>query len=679
MTRTRHSMYRSTGQAMLRAAVHRAEPAMPPWPGASTSLACWRSWLQAVWADKSFRHAVTLASPDLANRVRATLDGRNPKLRRVRRAALATARYAIRYARRSTPYGLFAGVTLIEFEETASVRFGDGHQAVARPAPVALNEAISEWERDGTRMPDFDVRVNPLVRQSDGHVFVPSEGDAEFRMAITPALRFVLDAACSPIRCSSLADKLGAEFHSTSESGRVRLLANLLRLRLLRSSLRSPATVTDPTEALPAALRARVRELPTAVDLRLDATVRLPQAVLAEAESAATVLSRLAPHPNGTPAWRRWIERFADHYGESVAVPVEVATDPVAGVGFPEGFAKVAEPPRAMSRRDRVLLDVAGRAAAEGVHSVPLTGSLLEELEAAGEPPRLTAPHLEVAAQLQARSIDALDRGDFRLRVLTVSRSAGSMTGRFWHLFPETGATYTALPTVEPGAELVQLSFHPSRTPVDLLTRAPRVLPRVVSVGEFRYPDDGDVLFPSDLAVSVQDGRPRLTEIATGTVLELLAPTAINFLWNNNTPQMARFLAELSRATAPQVTWYDWGVAWALPFTPALTYRRCVLAAARWKVRASDLPGRAASLDEWAGRLDAWRGRFRVPARVLLSEDDQRLPLDLSQDMHLEILRAHLDASPFGIATVHEAPPPGSDGWIDGRAHSLVLPLEVRA
>ncbi|MGW0606726.1 lantibiotic dehydratase [Streptomyces sp. NPDC002644] len=100
---------------------------------------------------------------------------------------------------------------------------------------------------------------------------------------------------------------------STCEIGRVRLLAELLRLRLLRSSLRAPATVTDPAEALPAALRARVRELPTAVDLRLDAAVRLPQAVLAEAGSAATVLSRLAPHPNGPPAWRRWIERFDGH------------------------------------------------------------------------------------------------------------------------------------------------------------------------------------------------------------------------------------------------------------------------------------------------------------------------------------------------------------------------------
>ncbi|CAM5465804.1 hypothetical protein SMICM304S_00374 [Streptomyces microflavus] len=44
------------------------------------------------------------------------------------------------------------------------------------------------------------------------------------------------------------------------------------------------------------------------------------------------------------------------------------------------------------------------------------------------------------------------------------------------------------------------------------------------------------------------------------------------------------------------MTWFDWGAAWALPFTPALTYRRTVLTAARWKIRSRTLPHRTAPL-----------------------------------------------------------------------------------
>ncbi|MGJ5751518.1 lantibiotic biosynthesis dehydratase-like protein [Streptomyces puniciscabiei] len=679
MTRQRPSLYEGAGQAMLRAAVHVTEPAMPPWPAAMAPVEEWRAWLSTVWSDSDYRRTVSQASPHLADQVQAIIDGRTPKVRRMRRAALATARYAIRYARRSTPYGLFAGVAPLGFAQAASVRFGEEHQAVTRPDPVRLDEMLSAWESDAARMAGAEVCVNTLIRQRDQHIHVPSEGDAEFRLALSPALRLVLDLARSPIGYRQLSDKLAAEFPAVSDTARHRLLGELLRVRLLRSSLRAPATIANPTDVLPPAGRTQAASLRAAYDLRLDADVRLPEQVLTEAETAATILARLVTHPNGTPTWRRWIEQFAERYGENTTVPVEAATDPDRGVGFPAGFVTASEPPRPMSRRDRLLLELAGTAAAEGSCTVALTGALIEELEAvAGDKPHDLAPHLELAAQVHASSVPALDRGDFRLRVLTVSRSAGSMTGRFWHLLPDTEATYAHLPTVDPEAELAQLSFHAGRVPADLLTRAPQALPRVVSIGEFRRPDP-NVLFPRDLAVTVADGRPQLVESATGKRLELLAPTAINFLWNNYTPPMARFLGEISRAASPQVTWFDWGAAWTLPFTPALTYRRTILTAARWKIRSRTLPARTAPLQQWADQLHAWRARFRVPERILLAEDDQQLPLDLTRDVDLDVLRAHLDASPFGIATLHDAPPPDADGWIGGRAHSIVVPLARRS
>ncbi len=357
-------------------------------------------------------------------------------------------------------------------------------------------------------MADAEVCVNTLIRQRDQHIHVPSEGDAEFRLALSPALRLVLNLARSPITYRQLSDKLAAEFPAVSDTARDRLLGELLRVRLLRSSLRAPATIADPIDVLPPATHTQAAGLRTASDLRLDADVRLPKQVLTESETAATVLARLVTHPNGTPPWRRWIEQFAERYGENTAVPVEAVTDPDRGVGFPAGFVTASEPPRPMSRRDRLLLELAGTAAAEGSRTVALTGAMIEELEAAaGDKPQALAPHLELAAQVHASSLPALDRGDFRLHVLTVSRSAGSMTGRFWHLLPGTETAYAKLPTVDPEAELAQLSFHAGRVPADLLTRAPQALPRIVSVGEFRRPEP-HVLFPRDLAVTVADGRP---------------------------------------------------------------------------------------------------------------------------------------------------------------------------
>ncbi|MEV4800778.1 lantibiotic dehydratase family protein [Nonomuraea sp. NPDC049421] len=676
MTRTRIRRYRRTGAGMLRATVHPTPLPLPDWPEEGHSIELWRSWLAAVWADESFQQTVTHASPDLARQVRAVLDGQVVKPRRARRAALAVARYALRYAHRSIPFGLFAGVALVEFSNRSLVRVGNEHEAVVRPDPAALDAVIRAWESGQERMADVEVCVNNLAREREGRVHVPAEGADEFTLASTAAVELVRQAASSPIRHAVLLGKLAAEFPQVEPHRRTELVAELLRTRLLRSRLRAPATVTHPAAVLPPELLAACDR--TAVDVRLDADVWLPETVAVEMETAATVLARLATHPAGTPAWRRYVERFIDRFGEETQVPVEQLTDPSTGLGLPDGFGLLSEPPRPMSRRDRLLLDIAGTAAVQGDRAVVLSEAMVEEWEAAAAEPftdLVPAPHFEVCAQVQARSIAALDTGDFRLRVHTVSRAAGAMTGRFWHLLPDLAAGYANLLTVAPGAALAQLSFHPTRAEADLLTRAPRVVPKLVSVGEYRDGDE-DVLYPRDLVVGARDGHLYLAVAETGERLELLAPTAINFLWNNYTPPLVRFLAEISRAATAQVTWFDWGAAWVLPFTPALHYRRTVLVAARWQLRARALPGRTASLEEWAERLYDWRGRAGVPERVLLAVDDQHLPLDLTRRMDVDLLRAHLSGTP--VAVLFEAPPPDADGWIGGRAHSIVVSLESR-
>ena len=66
-------------------------------------------------------------------------------------------------------------------------------------------------------------------------------------------------------------------------------------------------------------------------------------------------------------------EGEADRWGEGAEVGLEQLTDPEHGLGLPDGFGSVSEPLRLMSRRDRLLLDLAGTAAVEGSRSVILT------------------------------------------------------------------------------------------------------------------------------------------------------------------------------------------------------------------------------------------------------------------------------------------------------------------
>src|SRR5690606_14983436 len=74
-----------------------------------------------------------------------------------------------------------------------------------------------------------------------------------------------------------------------------------------------------------------------ATDVRLDATIAVPEVVLKEAELAATALLRLCTEPFGRTAWMDHHARFLARYGRGALVPVrELVGD--AGLGYPPGY-----------------------------------------------------------------------------------------------------------------------------------------------------------------------------------------------------------------------------------------------------------------------------------------------------------------------------------------------------
>jgi hypothetical protein len=725
--------YRWLDAALIRVATRADELALPPWPVAreqeEVTLAAWRAWLHAAWADPLAAEGVEVASPVLAASIEAILAGSPVDVRKARRAALSVCCYLIRSRCRSTPFGMFGGVALASFGSGTAVLFGEEDQIAVRPGSEWVEAVLLMLERHHELLRVVEVCASNLCRTKDGRVEVPVSYAADVSVRLTPAVALVLEAATSPLPVSELAGKLEAEFPDAPPDRIQGLLTALLEHRVLVSALHASATIPDRVgyvlevleqagaDELPdlsefvSALRT-VRELASGltfehdpavrrrghqdaravmdavvpgaearldVDLRLDGHVRLSAVVAEVLETAAGLLARVAACPLGTPAWREYAERFAERYGEDRLVGVTELTDLVSGLGYPSDYLDVEVGPR-LSRRDRMLLDLAGRAAQDGVTHVHLSDAMLRSLDETALRDRRWTAHLEVTAQVLAASAVHLDRGDFRVRIESVSRAVGTMTGRFLPLLDagdqqRLAGTYVGLPTIDPDAMCAQLSFGVAKAAADPLARTRRIMPRVISIGEF--PPVGEGVIPlSDLAVGIQDGQLFLAQISTGCRIEAIAPTALNFRLGVFVPPIARFLAEVSRSGRTQVTGFEWGIAGWLPFTPELRAGRIILAPACWRLKRDELPGRSASFGEWAGRLHEWRTRRKVPPRVLLTEGDQYLLLDLDQDAHLDVLRAEIDKT--GVAILADAPPADGFGWIGGRAHSLVVPMALQ-
>lgn len=734
-------MYRFVDAAVVRAAA-RCPGSVPPWPDltddAEKNLTSWVDWLRQVWASDGFAASVEIASPDLARRVQEVCQGSRVRRQEVRRAVLSLIRYLLRSTSRATPFGLFSGVAPVRLGHTPAVRFGGGHRAVARVDSTWLDGVITRLEA----IPELRYRLlvvrNNLAFVRDGRLVVGcwqsgavhGTGPAEVSVRYTEAVHTVFQAAQTPVRLGDLADKLASNFPDKPDSVINEMLTRLVEHRLLVTSLRPPMTVTDPLghviEALTAvqadtvqgtaglldelcgihadllhhnatpplrgrSLRSHVSrrmaalctaERPIAVDLRLDGDLVLPHAVVREAERTAEALARLGPHPHGTPAWQDYHRRFCERYGLGSLVGIRELLDADSGLGFPHGYrnSRLAPPSvPGLSKRDMALLVLAQNAAVQQHTEVVIDDALVDNLAAASLGEYRVQPHTELRCRIYSPSTGALGRGEFRLAVTGMSRAAGTTAGRFLDLF-DTGdqermfRAYAELPAVCQNALRVQVSGPTVSRRAENITRSPAVLPLLVPLAE-QCPDGKEAVSLDDLAVTADAQRLYLVSVSRRQPVEPILFSAVEL--THHAQPLLRFLCEISTARTAACVPFSWGAASRLPFLPRIRYRRSILSPAMWTLTATDFPGSAEPWRNWKDRWDAWRDQFRVPASVYLGDGDRRIRLDLDESAHLAVLRADLARN--GHATIREAPEEDEMGWIDGRAHDIVIPLAATA
>ncbi|QDY11216.1 lantibiotic dehydratase [Micromonospora sp. HM134] len=724
-------MYRHLDALMVRATPCPADRLVGWWPDliGAQDAGSWRWWLGQVFAAPRFAAAVELASPVLADRVRAVCDGRVGE-GEARRVVMSVLRYLLRMRGRATPYGFFAGVAPARLAPTTAVCFGDGHRAVLRVRAAWLSGLVDGLEADPVLRPHLMVRANNLLTCRDGQIVLehrthqkPGKRTTKVHVRAAGPVLAALTAAADPIRLGDLAAVLAAD-HGAPVGVVHALLARMVSQRLLLTALRPPTTCTDPLSAVTAGLQqamadadagtpgdsalaqaratlavlrtlsewavsdtatpgARLAETmtglhpadepPVAMDLRLDADVCVPEVVAVEVASAAGALVRLAAAGNG--GWAAWHRRFLERYGPHAVVPVRDAVDADLGLGYPAGYrGATSAPPPALTARDRKLMALAQDAALRREREVVLDDVAIADLNG-GAPIVSVQPSTELTVTVHARTTRDLDRGEFQLEVVGVSRNAGTVTGRFLDLLDPADrkrmtGEYAALPQATRGALRVQVSAAALYTVTEDVARAPHVMPHHVSLGEY-HDNAPDRIALDDIAVTADADRIYLVSVSRRRVVEPIVLNAVEQV--HYTLPIVRFLTEAPTAFTAPCDGFDWGAASGLPFLPALRYQRTILSPARWLLPANALPAPAASWREWSRALASWRDTTGCPPEVYLGDSDQRIRLDLAEPAHQALLRDHLRRTP--TAVLRAAPPPDTAGWMDGRAHEIVVPL----
>jgi lantibiotic biosynthesis protein len=716
----RRSLYRHSGAGLLRAAVLPVGAGLTGWPDL-TDAAASHAWLVEAWALPGFADAVRQASFALAERVDHIVAGGRCDAEQQRRAAASVVRYLLRAIGRPTPFGLFAGVAATRVGRSVEVRWGSEHRAVARCDTLWLSEIVDRLEDDAELLDHLNVvRNNLAVRR--GKRWEAFHGPDRVSVRWTAAVASVHDMAAAPIQFATLVEKL-ADAHRAADRAPVRaMLSDLVRQGFLRTSLRAPMTVVDPLAYVidrlramepevgraatiahdlasvakqiqthndpqtTAATRAEIRaalsirmadicaegRTPLAVDLLLDCDVQIPEQVIDDLERAASVLVRLQ-RPLDDAGWRSYHAAFLDRYGTGTLVPIRDVVDQDAGLGYPAAYlgSVFAPTTSGVYPRDEQLLTLAWCAVMVGDTEITLSDRQVEALTGDWFHERRVPAHVEIAARLHAVSTQAVQRGDYLLGV-GLARAAGTLTSRFTASGVGGGLArvYRTVPTSTKGALPVQLSFRPMFPHSENICRIPVYLPHVLSLDD-RPTAGAESIDLGDVAVTATHDRLYLVSVSRQRVIE---PQVFHALAvEKQTPPLVRFLAHLDRAFTPVCREFDWGPhAARMPYLPRVRYGRTILASARWRLAAADLPD-PSDRNRWLAALSDWRTLWRCPDIVELRDDDRTLRLTLTIPAHVEILRTHLAKETH--ATFTEAATDADLGWLDGHAHEIAITL----
>ncbi|MBB4637134.1 lantibiotic dehydratase [Longimicrobium terrae] len=685
--------------------------------------------LREVLDDPALREAIRVASRDLSSAIDAWMTG--GRAVDADRLMHSVVRYFSRAAYRPTPFGLFAGCSVVGVgghtrlelaprgEYTRHSRIDMDHLAelarvlgedadVRRRVPLRTNSSAAEM---GGRLHYVETRYAGRMRE-----YALTAADP------TPEIRDTLARARHGSTLDALAAPLLADGYEREEVDG--FLAELLDAQLLVPELGPRVTGRDAAAALAATLEAAGCAEPVSAALRevggrlraIDAggvgggadydgavaplrglavepdEARLLQVdlykpapaasiglgVMEEAAAAVELLAGIAPRQDPLAAFAA---RFEARY-ETREVPLLEALDEEVGVGMPgvgTDDSVMRRRAEAMVQREGVLADLRCRAASGDGARVELTDEDVERLRWPGG--RTLPGALAFFGSIVAESGEAVDRGDYQLALSHVSGPSGArLLGRFAHLNPElercVQAHAAAEEALQPDALFAEIVHLPQGRIGNVIARPVLRGWEISYLGQSGAPLDRR-LDLADLRVSVRRGRVRLRSASLDREVHPRLSSAHNYSAPRELP-VYRFLCALQDHAQSASMHWNWGAQEGAAALPRVTRGRLILSRARWNLSAAEIRRITEAGTRWDHQaIQRWREERGLPSLVLLADSDNQLPVDFSNAVSTlafaRLLRGRAAAlltealSGPGALCVH-----GPEGRF---THEIVIPL----
>ena len=700
-----------------------------------------RQLLRDLIRRNAVREAVALASPDLASRLGAWLEGslERPAAQNVERALI---KYLSRMSSRSTPFGLFAGVSTGAWGPASRLSVGswlDCRKAVRLDWGV-LETLVERLEREPEVRALVVYRPNSSLYARGGwyrYLERRERGGGQGRtyhleaVEATPHLDFVLQQAQEGARLEDLTTGLAGRMKVEPVEARS-FLEQIIDAQFLCGELHPPITSPDPMGQVVTALQANPVTAPwaeplVALDLELKTLqgaplgshpegygslavpladlgipsdtrdvlqadlfrpspdLALSPVVRRALEEGVETLRRLTPPPSEGPL-NRFRAAFQERYGMRWMPLLEVL-DEESGIGFDggapmdspllEGLPFQSSPPSRQLSR-RDLVLLAQLPRWQGSLAWALEDA---DVEALANPDPHPFPHSFAAlTTLEASSLTALDRGEFHFWMEHYSGpTAARWLGRFASGDPDLKDSLQSHLRKEEALRPETVFAEVVHVPEG---RMGNVLARP-SMRDYEIPFLATSGVSSDKTIFPSDlqltVRGDRVLLASTRLGREVVPRLSSAHNFARGPVVYRFLAHLQDQDGHPGGW-SWGALAEQPVLPRVTRGRHVLSKARWRIEARELKEAMTGSGDGAwGAFQTLRKSRGLPRFVTLTDADNSLLVDLDQALWVETLHHLVSSRPTFILT--ECFPDPGQALVtapEGRfAHELVIPFEA--
>ncbi|MBA3501543.1 MAG: lantibiotic dehydratase [Myxococcota bacterium] len=647
-------------------------------------LATWdgsREVLRALVENPAIREALYVASPELDGQIAAWL--REPELNVTVERALV--RYISRMASRSTPFGLFASVSVGKLGAATDFAVApranaERHTRLDNDFLFALCADVVKTSRDSLRYkPNTSLYTAAgRMRYAEARLHGPVRAYHLVAVDRSEYLDQLLACAAKGATYAELVDVLCKDPEITREEAGG-FVDEVIGAQLLVADLAPAVTGREPTlhiidvldaqqlghfadplrqahaqihridasqpgvhaDAYRAIEKLLAASLPTKVepsrlfqvDLFKPSTAQIGETVIAELQKGAELLRSLTPS-GGDPAWERFRQRFTARY-ETREVPLLEVLDEEVGIGFGDENPNAGNAPLLADLGFPGRLEM--RRVSMGSRDLHLMGLVARALKSGANEIELTDADLPELTYRQpvtlanTVTVGAVligdPSGDYDIRLSYVGAGA-NILGRFCHGSEEVAAlTAEALRAEEahnPDAVFAEVVHLPEGRVGNVLLRPVLREYEIPYLGTSGAPEDKQIDV-TDLTISVVDDRVVVKSKRLGCEVIPRMTTAHNY--SSRALAAYRFLCSHASQHAG-VAYWSWGAMVEFPFLPRVRHGKFILERAQWKLSAKDLsPLTAAFEGSNAAKTVEQVRAIRARVAKVIAELRQRLAL----------------------------------------------------